>query len=200
MTPKGLTWCLLLSVLSCFSCQLRPPVDPPVPAYQVNQEAFAKVHPSESKVVVSLADQKAWLLNRGGQAVLETDVATGVPGKDTPTGRFTVLERSVDKRSNRYGKLIYRDTGKVFAEKSWLHSGPRPSNVEFLGTPMPYWMRLTWYGVGLHVGEFPKRTRCSFGCVRVFEAAQPLIYSKTQLGTPVHIVSHSLIPSHSLYR
>jgi len=60
---------------------------------------------------------------------------------------------------------------------------------------MPYWMRLTWDGVGMHVGEFPKRTRCSFGCVRVFHEAQPWIYNKTLIGTRVTVFEKSLIES-----
>ncbi len=54
-------------------------------------------------------------------------------------------------------------------------------------------MRLTWWGVGMHVGEFPRHTRCSFGCVRVFRDAQPLIYQKVQVGTPVTIYQDSIV-------
>ena len=57
---------------------------------------------------------------------------------------------------------------------------------------MPYWMRLTWDGVGMHVGSFPKRTRCSFGCIRVFKKAQPWIYNKTRVGTEVTVFEKSL--------
>ncbi|MBT8045274.1 MAG: hypothetical protein KJO79_10020, partial [Verrucomicrobiae bacterium] len=44
----------------------------------------------------------------------------------------------------------------------------------------------------MHVGEFPKRTRCSFGCIRVYHAAQPLIFSKTKIGTSVMVHNESL--------
>jgi len=58
---------------------------------------------------------------------------------------------------------------------------------------MPYWMRLTWDGVGMHVGKFKKRTRSSFGCIRVYEKAQLLIFAKTQLGTEIEVVPGSLM-------
>ncbi len=38
-----------------------------------------------------------------------------------------------------------------------------------------------------------KMTRSSFGCVRVYEKAQPLIYAKTQMGTKVEVVGESLV-------
>lgn len=154
---------------------------------------FRAAKPEETSVIVSLWDQKAWLLNGAGEAVLEADVATGVVGKETPEGVFPVLERLESKRSNRYGRIVNKETREVVIEKSWEHKGPLPEGTEYEGIAMPYWMRLTWDGVGMHVGKFPKRTRCSFGCIRVFERAQPLIFEKTQLGTKVEIVPWSLV-------
>lgn len=161
-------------------------------SYQVDAQAYQKLKPEEATIKVSLWDQKAWLLNEAGQAVLVTDVSTGVPGKETPQGSFKVLERQEGKRSNRYGRYVDEVTRKVVIEKTWLHEGERPAGTIYEGIAMPYWMRLTWSGVGVHVGEFKKRTRCSFGCIRVYEPAQPKIYQKTQLGTPVEIVAESL--------
>jgi lipoprotein-anchoring transpeptidase ErfK/SrfK len=63
---------------------------------------------------------------------------------------------------------------------------------------MPYWMRLTWYGIGMHVWEFNKRARASFGCVRVVDEAQEKIYRKTMLGTEVEVVADSLLSLYGL--
>lgn len=167
--------------------------DPNAPSYEVKRKLYEAVTPEESSIKISLWDQKAWLLNGAGEAVLQTDVATGVPGKETPTGVFPVLERLETKRSNRYGKLVDIKTREVVVAKAWEHEGPIPAGSEYEGIAMPYWMRLTWYGVGMHVGSFKKRTRSSFGCVRVFEDAQPLIFAKTQKGTKVEIVKESLV-------
>ena len=152
----------------------------------------------ETKVKISLWDQKAWLLNGDGKAILETDVSTGVPGKETPEGIFPVLERVKAKRSNRYGKYVNKETREVVVEKAWEHQGDPPEGTEYEGIAMPYWMRLTWYGIGVHVGEFNKRARASFGCVRVVDEAQEKIYRKTLLGTEVEVVAESLLPRYGL--
>ncbi|MBT8037511.1 MAG: L,D-transpeptidase family protein [Verrucomicrobiae bacterium] len=138
-------------------------------------------------------DQKAWLLDGEGWVILKTNISTGVTGHETPVGELKVLEKLEEKRSNRYGKYVDKKTGKVVVAKSWLHKGALPEGTVYEGIAMPYWMRLTWWGLGMHVGEFPKHTRCSFGCIRVFRAAQPWIYRKTQEGTPVTVEGKSLV-------
>lgn len=167
-------------------------------SYKVDSLRYRKLQPENAKIEISLWDQKAWLLDEHNQVVLVTDIATGVPGKETPKGEFTIQERLESKRSNRYGRFVDQETREVVVEKAWGHKGPPPKGSEYEGIAMPYWMRLTWYGVGMHVGQFKKRTRSSFGCIRVYEKAQPKIFEKTQLGTPVKIVSESLIEKYSL--
>lgn len=167
------------------------------PGYSKKMFKYRATDPGETAIRVSLWDQKAWLLNGKGEAVLEADIATGVVGKETPEGVFPVLERLEEKRSNRYGSIVDKETRKVVIEKSWEHEGPLPEGTEYEGIAMPYWMRLTWDGVGMHVGKFKKRTRSSFGCIRVYEKAQPLIFKKTQLGTKVEVVEESLMGKYS---
>lgn len=189
---------LLVGAILVSSCAVLPSFDNTQADYQLDRSKFRNLSPEQSKVKISLWDQKAWLLNEKGEAVLETDIATGVDGKETPTGGFPVLERLETKRSNAYGRFVRKDTREVVVEKSWDHIGAPPEGTEYEGISMPYWMRLTWDGVGMHVGEFPKRTRSSFGCVRVVEKAQTLIFEKTKLGTPVEVVSGSLMEIYHL--
>lgn len=162
-------------------------------SWQVDKQLYRKADASQTEVKVSIWDQKAWLLDGQGRVILSTNVSTGVPGHDTPTGEHAVVEKLTDKRSNKYGKFVDAETGEVMVEKNWLHKGPPPEGSVYQGTSMPYWMRLTWDGVGMHVGKFPRRTRCSFGCIRVFHKAQPYIYRKTQVGTKVTIFERSLM-------
>ena len=162
-------------------------------SWQVNKKWYRQADVSETSVRVSLHDQKAWLLDGAGRAILKTSISTGVPGHETPTGELKVLEKIEGKKSNRYGKYVDEMTGEVVVAKSWLHKGSPPVGTVYEGIAMPYWMRLTWWGVGMHVGKFPKHTRCSFGCIRVFRDAQPWIYRKTQVGTPVTVESRSLV-------
>ncbi len=162
-------------------------------SWQVNKRLYRQADVSETSVRISLHDQKAWLLDGMGRTILKTNISTGVTGHETPTGELKVLEKLEKKKSNRYGRYVEEETGKVVVAKSWLHKGSPPEGTVYDGIAMPYWMRLTWWGVGMHVGEFPKHTRCSFGCIRVFRDAQPWIYRKTQVGTPVTVVSRSLV-------
>lgn len=161
--------------------------------YHVKRSEYQKALPEETTLKISLWDQKAWLLNGSGEAILEADISTGVPGKDTPEGVYPILERLEDKRSNRYGRFVDVETRKIVVEKSWEHEGPPPEGTEYEGISMPHWMRLTWDGVGMHEGDFKKRTRASFGCIRVYPKAQSKIYAKTKLGTEVEIVPQSLM-------
>ena len=40
-----------------------------------------------------MPSQKAWLVDGQGRVLVETYVSTGVPGHETPLGRFEVLEK-----------------------------------------------------------------------------------------------------------
>ena len=147
----------------------------------------------ETSIKLSLWDQKAWLLNGKEEVILETDISTGIDGRETPDGTFKVLEMLEDKRSNLYGRYVDKETREVVVKESWNHEGPIPEGTEYEGILMPYWLRLTWDGVGMHVGKFPQRVRTSFGCIRVFEEAQPYIYQKVQKGTKIEIYKESLV-------
>lgn len=180
---------MMLLITTLVSCQWMPGGGP---GYEVNKPLYRKADAEQTSVKISLWDQKAWLLDGEGRVILKTDVSTGVPDHETPTGTFAVLEKLEHKRSNLYGKYVDAKSRKVVVEKNWLHEGPPPAGTVYEGTDMPYWLRLTWDGVGMHVGGFPLRTRASFGCIRVYKKAQPLIYQKAKIGTPVTIFQKSL--------
>ena len=137
-----------------------PPVQVNVPQWEV-LEGYEALESGQGSVRISLADQRLTLLDGGGQAVMVTDCSTGKAGKETPRGTFRVLEKIVDKSSNLYGSYVSKETGEVVAPRSWLVS--QPPGSRYVGTPMPYWMRLTWTGVGIHVGNFERGTRTSMG-------------------------------------
>ncbi len=55
--------------------------------------------------------------------------------------------------------------------------------------PMPYWMRLTNYGFGMHVGNIPSPgDPASHGCIRMPEKFVPTLFHKVNVGTPVTIM------------
>jgi hypothetical protein len=94
-------------------------------------------------------------------------VSTGKPGKATPTGVFTVLQKKVDHESS-----IYK------------------------GAKMPHMQRLTWTGIALHAGHLPGYT-ASAGCVRLPVDFAGKLYTATTLGTTVIIADSRSAPSHS---
>ena len=52
---------------------------------------------------------------------------------------------------------------------------------------MPYFMRLTNDGVGLHAGMLPGYA-ASHGCIRLPHAFAELLFSNVSVGTPVDVV------------
>jgi len=61
-----------------------------------------------------------------------------------------------------------------------------PERLNWKGAPMPFWQRLTWSGVGMHVGDVPGGP-ASHGCIRFPREVMPLVYRVTRRGTPVTI-------------
>jgi len=193
MQTSFFVWGGVAAVALSSCADQAPPVDSDQPTYHARHLPLLFTSKKKTSLKISLWDQRAWLLDGKGKVLLSTDVATGVPGKETPTGEFAVLKRQKSKRSNLYGQYVNEKTGEVVVAKAWEHEGEAPEGAVWQGIGMPYWMRLTWDGVGMHVGEFKKRTRSSFGCIRVHEGAQPIIFRKTTVGTKVEIVEESLI-------
>jgi hypothetical protein len=75
-------------------------------------------------ILVSLPDQLLYVY-RNGVRIGRSTVSTGKPGKSTPTGVFTVLQKKV-----RHESSIYK------------------------GAQMPHMQRLTWTGVAMHAGNY----------------------------------------------
>jgi len=161
-------------------------LEPSRPQYHVDEARYQALRPQDASIRINLATQTATLLDRSGEPVIITDISTGKPGHETPTGKFRITEKLPNKRSNLYGRYIDRESGADLGE-SWTFES-RPKGAVYQGLEMPYWMRLTHDGVGIHVGHVVPRIAASFGCIRVPEMVQPLFYEKTRVGTRVEIV------------
>lgn len=114
----------------------------------------------EVEIVVSIPRQLAFVY-RGGTLIGATTVSTGMPGYDTPTGRFTILQKKEKHFSNLYDNA-----------------------------PMPYMQRLTWDGVALHAGAITGEPS-SHGCVRLPKTFAAKLYGATQMGATVMIVDEA---------
>ena len=108
------------------------------------------------RVVISLSDQLAYLY-RGDTLVAAASISTGVEGRNTPTGIFSVLDKKPFYRSKKYDNA-----------------------------PMPWMQRIDQYGIALHGGYNPGEP-ASHGCIRLPSAFAKKLYSVTDLGTPVII-------------
>ena len=111
----------------------------------------------EIAVVISRTAQVAYVY-RGDTLVGVASVSTGKPGKTTPLGDFTILQKKIFHRSNLY------------------------SNA-----PMPYMQRLTWTGIALHAGMNPGYP-ASHGCIRLPRQFAALLYGVTRMGASVAVV------------
>jgi lipoprotein-anchoring transpeptidase ErfK/SrfK len=107
-------------------------------------------------VVISLSDQLAYLY-RGDTLVAAAAISTGVEGRNTPTGIFSVLDKKPFYRSKKYDNA-----------------------------PMPWMQRIDQYGIALHGGYNPGYP-ASHGCIRLPTTFAKRLYSVTDVGTPVYI-------------
>jgi lipoprotein-anchoring transpeptidase ErfK/SrfK len=157
----------------------------------VNDAILDTVNSSNSRIKIDLSEQRARMYKVEGERsilAIETQISTGKGEHRTPTGSYRIMEKVIDKESNLYGKWVDPDTGSTIVSNGDSREPPEQENAEFRGTKMPYWMRLTSGGVGLHIGNVPNYP-ASHGCIRMPSQIQPLIYSKSRLGTRVEVTN-----------
>jgi hypothetical protein len=114
-------------------------------------------------IIVSLATQRAYVY-RNGVPIGVTTVSTGIEGKETPTGVFTILQKDIDHVSNLYANA-----------------------------PMPFMQRLTWDGIAMHAGNLPGFP-ASHGCIRLPAEFAERLYEITRLGMTVVITDEAEVP------
>lgn len=134
---------------------------------------------------ISLADQIAEF-KRGGRDIGWCYVATGKEGHNTRAGRYNITEKIEDKHSNIYG-WMEDEAGNV--TNGDAKAGEKvPKGMVYIPAPMPFWMRLTSYGVGMHGGLIPEPGEpASHGCIRMPKEFVPTLFDVVDVGTPVNI-------------
>lgn len=111
-----------------------------------------------------------------GEIALEADVVTGQKDEnDTPTGVYYILEKAEDKTLR----------GEELDDGTYEYE-----------TPVNYWMRMTWTGVGFHdatwrsaFGDDIYASDGSHGCINMSIEDAETLYGLIEVGTPV--VSHT---------
>jgi len=110
------------------------------------------------KIIIDLSLQKAYAL-KDGYIVFEGRISSGKKGRETPNGRYTILQKKRMHRSNLW---------------------PKPNG----GAKMPYMMRLTNSGIAMHLGYVPNRP-ASHGCIRLKNGFAQKMYRWARVGTKV---------------
>jgi lipoprotein-anchoring transpeptidase ErfK/SrfK len=150
---------------------------------------------SVSRIVVDTDAQRARFYS-GDEEIGWSTVASGLPKYPTPTGQFAVMEKVENKRSNLYGKFVRG--GKVVKGSVKAGRDPVPEGASFEGAHMPFFMRLTYDGIGLHAGPIPRPGQpASHGCIRLPSTLAPVLFRHVSHGTQVNIVGSG--PSYGDY-
>ena len=145
---------------------LTPPAD--AAAKQANA-----AHPTEATAprdagdpimaIVSIKSQQVTVYDADGW-ILRAPVSTGIKGRETPAGVFSVVEKDKDHHSNLY-------------DDAW----------------MPNMERITWSGIALHGGPLPGYA-ASHGCIRMPYDFAETLFGKTQIGMRVIIAPNDAEP------
>ena len=114
--------------------------------------------------VIALAQQRVSIYGASGK-IMESPVSTGVKGRDTPAGIYSILEKEEEHHSN-----LYDDAS------------------------MPFMQRLTWTGIAMHAGVVPGYP-ASHGCTRLSYRFAEELYQATKPGMRVVIVREDIAPA-----
>ena len=173
------------------SCGPQPSKEP-VKAERIMFQWYDDMGGGAVSVGIDLSDQIA-TIRRGGREIGWCFVATGKEGKPTRPGNYRITEKIIDKHSNKYG-WIENEYGEVTNADAKPSTRRKPGE-RYMPAPMPYWMRLTDYGIGMHVGNIPQPGEpASHGCIRMPKDFVPTLFDMVKVGTPVKITYGRFTP------
>lgn len=142
------------------------------PAYKQKAASRGAQDWGDTYLEVDISAQHMWYIVDGSVA-LESDVVTGLPNgeRDTPTGVYSVIEMM---RNKVLKGSINPSTGKPSYE-----------------TPVSYWMRITWTGIGFHDATWQAsfggswyQGHGSHGCINMPLNKAKSLYGMLKMGTP----------------
>jgi hypothetical protein len=134
---------------------------------------------------ISLREQRAYFY-KSGVLVGVSQLSTGQEGLNTPSGRFSIIQKDINHVSSLFGDYV-DSAGNVVVPNVDVTKDPKPKGARFRGTPMPYFMRIV-SGTGLHAGYLPGYP-ASHGCIRMPEFMAENFFKSVSIGTPVTITN-----------
>jgi len=111
-------------------------------------------------IMIDLSKQRAYAL-QDGYVLFEGRISSGMPGRETPEGEFSILQKKRYHTSNMW---------------------PRPNG----GAKMPFMLRLTNSGIAMHLGHVPKKA-ASHGCVRMTNGFAQEMFKWAKVGMKVYV-------------
>lgn len=176
---------LAMLTIASVGCSSTGPVVPAESRAPVLYEWYDDGVGDPVRIVINLTEQRA-SYHRGQRSIGWSFVATGTEGRRTPAGDYHITEKIVDKYSNRYG-WIENEFGQVI-DSDASPGDSVPPDCRYVAAPMPYWMRLTSYGIGMHGGIIPQPGEpASHGCIRLPRGLVPILFNHVKVGTEVRI-------------
>jgi lipoprotein-anchoring transpeptidase ErfK/SrfK len=185
-----------LTLASCY--HTRPPsqTNPPPagnPAAGHSLQPASWVHisfwdddgsPGPPWMLVDLGRQVATFF-RGENRIGVAAISSGTEERRTPAGEYRILEKLEEKYSTKYGH-IEDSTGHVVNQDA-TPASPVPPGCRYVPAPMPFWMRLTSDGVGMHQGFLPGYA-ASHGCIRMDKNVVQRFFHAAHVGMRVKVV------------
>ena len=144
------------------------------PAWSQRGASYGSFDFGSTFIEVNLSTQHMWYV-QDGTSVFESDVVTGLPTakRQTPAGVYSVLEMKQNKV---------------------LRGEKKPDGTYEYETPVAYWIRVTWTGVGFHDATWQSSFggnrytyAGSHGCINMPYSAVQQLYSLVSVGTPIVI-------------
>jgi hypothetical protein len=122
-------------------------------------------------IELNLTTQHMWMIKEGA-VIFESDVVTGLPGRRaTPPGLYSLLEK---------------------LSPTILRGDRMPDGSYEYETPVSYWMRITWGGIGFHDATWQPwfggnlyTYNGSHGCINMPYSKARELYGLVELGLPV---------------
>lgn len=136
-----------------------------------------------SKLVIKLEEQRLYGF-QGAEMVMSSDISSGKEAYATKKGSYKVLQKSIAHKSNLYGSFV--NAKGVIVNANANAGDPVPPGLKYVPSPMPFFLRLSHQGLGLHEGILPGYP-ASHGCVRLPPFIAEKLFASVNLGTEVEI-------------
>ena len=129
-------------------------------------------------------DRQLATFYRGQNKMGVAAISSGNESHRTRNGTYSILEKVLDKYSNRYGCV--EDAHGTVVNNDATPGSRVPPGCRYVPAPMPYWMRLTSGGIGMHQGYLPGYP-ASHGCIRLDRKVAPDFYNAAHVGMKVKV-------------